>query len=135
MGGSARLRLLLDTHIWLWSLREPSRLGSRVHRELQDSGNEFWLSPISIWEAFILKRKGRIAIQGDLGGWLGDATSHLREAPLTREIVLASEELPLKHQDPADRFLAATAYVLDLTLVTADGNLLGLGEISTLANR
>jgi PIN domain nuclease of toxin-antitoxin system len=106
-----------------------------VYRELQDSENEFWLSPISIWEAFILKGKGRIAIQGDLGDWLDDATRHLREAPLTREIVLASEQLPLKHQDPADRFLAATAYVLDLTLVTADAHLLGLGEISTLANR
>jgi len=128
------LRLLLDTHIWLWSLREPSRLGSRVHRELQDSGNEFWISPISIWEAFILKRKGRIAIQGDLGDWVADATSKLREAPLTREIVLASEQLPLGNH-PAGRFLAATAYVLDLTLVTADAHLLGLGEISTLANR
>jgi PIN domain nuclease of toxin-antitoxin system len=129
------LRLLLDTHIWLWSLREPSRLSARVQRELQDSENEFWISPISIWEAFILKRKGRVAIQGDLGDWVADATNRLREAPLTREIVLASEQLPLGNQDSADRFLAATAYVLDLTLVTADPNLLGLGEISTLANR
>lgn len=129
------MKLLLDTHIWLWSLREPSRLGSRVLRELQDSANEFWISPISIWEAFILRRKGRIAIQGDLGAWVADATNRLREAPLTREVVVASEQLPLGHQDPADRFLAATAYVLDLTLVTADAHLLGLGEISTLANR
>ena len=129
------MKLLLDTHIWLWSLREPSRLGRRVLRELEDSQNEFWISPISIWEAFILNRKGRIAIRGDLGEWLARATNHLREAPLTREIVLASEQLPLGHQDPADRFLAATAYVLDLTLITADAHLLGLGEISTLANR
>jgi PIN domain nuclease of toxin-antitoxin system len=135
MGGHAGLRLLLDTHIWLWSLREPSLLGVRVQRELQDSANEFWISPISVWEAFILKRKGRIVIQGDLADWLADATIRLREAPLTRDIVLASEQLPLGHQDPADRFLAATAYVLDLTLVTADAHLLGLGEISTLANR
>jgi PIN domain nuclease of toxin-antitoxin system len=106
-----------------------------VLRELQNPDNELWISPINIWEAFTLKRKGRIAIQGDLGEWVDDATSRLREAPLTREIVLASEQLPLAHPDPADRFLAATAYVLDLTLVTADRNLLGLGEISTLANR
>jgi PIN domain nuclease of toxin-antitoxin system len=135
MGGSARLKLLLDTHIWLWSLREPSRLGPRVRQELEDAENEFWLSPISIWEAFVLQRKGRIAIQGDLGDWVADATKGLREAPLTGEIVLASEQLHLGNQDPADRFLAATAYVLDLTLVSADRNLLGLGEISTLANR
>jgi PIN domain nuclease of toxin-antitoxin system len=59
----------------------------------------------------------------------------MREAPLTHEIVMAAQELPLEHSDPADRFLAATAGVLKLTLVTADHRLLGLGEISTLANR
>jgi PIN domain nuclease of toxin-antitoxin system len=59
----------------------------------------------------------------------------MREAPLTHEIVMAAQELPLQHSDPADRFLAATAGVLKLTLVTADHRLWGLGEISTLANR
>jgi PIN domain nuclease of toxin-antitoxin system len=59
----------------------------------------------------------------------------MREAPLTHEIALASEELSLPHGDPVDRFLAATAQVLGLTLVTADSRLLGLGNISTLANR
>jgi PIN domain nuclease of toxin-antitoxin system len=62
------------------------------------------------------------------------ATLHLREAPLTHEIVVAAQELPLD-SDPADRFLAATAEVLGLTLVTADNRLLGLGKIATLANR
>ena len=60
---------------------------------------------------------------------------HMREAPLTHEIVVAAQELPLPHQDPADRFLAATAEVLGLTLVTADHRLLGLGTIASLANR
>jgi len=49
--------------------------------------------------------------------------------------VLAAQQLLLPHPDPADRFLAATAQVLGLTLVTADERLLGLGEIKTLANR
>jgi PIN domain nuclease of toxin-antitoxin system len=49
--------------------------------------------------------------------------------------VLAAHQLPLVHPDPADRFLAATAQVFGLTLVTADERLLGLGEIDTLANR
>ena len=57
------------------------------------------------------------------------------EAPLKHEIVAAAQDLPLSHQDPADRFLAATAAVLGLTLVTADYRLLGLGTIATLANR
>jgi len=129
------LRLLLDTHIWLWSLREPTRLGRRVRHELTDWNNELWLSPVSTWEALLLNAKGRIRLRGDLAAWLARATAHLREAPLTHEVVLAAHQLPLSHADPADRFLAATARVLGLTLVTADERLLGLGEIGTLANR
>jgi PIN domain nuclease of toxin-antitoxin system len=57
------------------------------------------------------------------------------EATLTHEIVAAAQELPFLHQDPADRFSAATAGVLGSTLATADRRLLGLGTIATLANR
>lgn len=129
------MRLLLDTHIWLWSLAEPARLGRRVRRELADRSNELWLSPVSTWEALLLNAKGRIRLRGDVAAWLERATAHLQEAPLTHEIVLAAHQLPLPHPDPSDRFLAATAQVLGLTLVTADHRLLGLGEIATLANR
>ena len=129
------MRLLLDTHIWLWSLGEPGRLGSRVRALLRDRNNELWLSPVSTREALLLNAKGRIHLQGDLSEWLARATAHFREAPLTHEIVLAAHQLPLPHRDPADRFLAATAQALGLTLVTADDRLLGLGEIKTLANR
>ena len=128
------MRLLLDTHIWLWSLREPQRLGKRVEKELLDQANEVWLSSISVWEALVLHRKGRISIQGSLADWLSKAKARTREAPLTHEIALAAHSLSL-HGDPADRFLVATAKVLDLTLVTADHRLLGLGDIATLANR
>ena len=129
------MKLLLDTHIWLWSLQDSRRLGRRVQRELTNSANELWLSPVSTWEALTLHAKGRIRLHGDPAEWVAQATAPLREAPLTHEIALAARLLKLSHQDPADRFLAATAQVLDLTLVTADRNLLGLGEISTLANR
>jgi PIN domain nuclease of toxin-antitoxin system len=128
------MRLLLDTHIWLWSLAEPKRLSRRVQHELRDVRNELWLSSVSTWEALLLHMKGRIRLQGSLREWLAIATAHLREAPLTHEIVLAAHELPVPHQDPADRFLAATAGTLGLTLVTADDRLLGLGKIATLAN-
>ncbi|HYN14754.1 MAG TPA: type II toxin-antitoxin system VapC family toxin [Terriglobales bacterium] len=129
------MKLLLDTHIWLWSLAEPTRLAPRLRRELRDRANEVWLSPVSTWEALLLHSKGRIRLHGDVEVWLGCATAHTREAPLTHEIVLASQQLPLAHRNPADRFLAATAQVLGLTLVTADQRLLGLGDIATLANR
>ena len=129
------MRLLLDTHIWLWSLREPAKLGRRVRHELNNPTNELWLSPVSVWEALLLNAKGRIRLHGDLDVWLARATAHLWEAPLTHRIVLTAQELPLPHPDPADRFLAATAQVLGLTFVTADRRLLGLGKIPTLANR
>ena len=129
------MRLLLDTHIWLWSLREPQRLSRRLTRELDNSENELWLSPVSTWEALLLYAKGRIEIPGDLPEWVALSTQNFREAPLTHEIALAAHRLSWPHSDPADRFLAATAQILDLTLVTADTRLLGLGKIKTLANR
>ena len=129
------MKLLLDTHIWLWSLHQPNRLGKRVIQELKNPENEFWLSPINTWEALTLQAKGRIELPADISAWVARATASFREAPLTHEIALAARKLPLSHHDSADRFLAATAQILHLTLVTADVKLLGLGDISTLANR
>ena len=129
------MRLLLDTHIWLWALREVDRLARRVQEELQNPSNELWLSPISTWEALTLHARGRVRLEDNLERWVADATKPFLEAPFTHEIVTAARLLPLPQRDPADRILAATAKVLDLTLVTADANLLGLGEIATLANR
>ncbi|HEY1262502.1 MAG TPA: type II toxin-antitoxin system VapC family toxin [Terriglobales bacterium] len=129
------MKLLLDTHIWLWSLQRPDLLGKRVRQELRNPANELWISPISTWEALTLHTKRKITLHADLAQWVARATASFREAPLTHEIALVSRQLSLLHNDPADRFLAATAKILKLTLVTADTRLLGLGEISTLANR
>ena len=128
------MNLLLDTHIWLWSKLEPKRLSPRAAAEFSNSENELWLSPVSIWEALTLMQKGRIRVE-DPFEWVERAVEQMREAPLTHEIVRVGLAMPLTHADPADRFLAATAKVLKLTLITADQKLLGLGEISTLANR
>jgi PIN domain nuclease of toxin-antitoxin system len=128
------LNLLLDTHIWIWSKGNPARLSKRVDAELSNPANELWLSPISVWEALTLMQKGRIRME-DPFEWVDRAAEQMREAPLTREIVSVGLALPLPQADPADRFLAATAKVLKLTLVTADQRLLGLGEIASLANR
>jgi PIN domain nuclease of toxin-antitoxin system len=65
-------------------------------------------------------------------GWLAQATAPLREAPFTHEMVLVAEQLPLPHRDPVDRFLAATAQVMDLRLVTSDALLLSRGTIRTM---
>lgn len=128
------MRLLLDTHIWIWSVLASDRLGKRTAQEIRNPHNERWLSPVSTWEALTLGAKGRIRLPNDLESWLAEATAGLLEAPLTHDIALAARRLPWTHSDPTDRFLAATAQQLRLTLVTADSRLLGLGNISTLGN-
>ena len=113
------MRLLLDTHVWLWALQAPSQLNSRVRAELRNPANELWLSPVSTWEALLLNARGRIRLPVNLAHWLAQATAPLREAPFTHEIVLTAQQVPLPHRDPADRFLAATVQIMDLTLVTS----------------
>jgi PIN domain nuclease of toxin-antitoxin system len=131
------VKLLLDTHVWIWSLLEPERLVPAVRSELHAPGTEIWLSPISIWEALMLVERGRIAVSGDPRAWVQEMVRAVprREAPLTHEVALASREVELPHQDPADRFLAATAQVYGLTLVTADEQLLAARGLALLANR
>lgn len=129
------MKVLLDTHIWIWSLQESDRLSPKLRRILNDPHNEIWLSPINTWEALMLQRKGRITFSGDLLSALEASAAQIHEAPLTHEIAISAEQLPLPHRDPADRFLAATAKVLDMTLATSDKSLLDLEEISTVSNR
>jgi len=73
----------------------------------------------------------------DAVSWIKDNLSRLkiREAPLTFEVALAVSSLDLPHNDPADGFIAASAKVFDLTLVTADEQLIRLPGIRVLANR
>ena len=131
------MRLLLDTHIWLWALLDPERLTARVREALQAPENELWLSPISVWEATMLAERGRIVVTSDVQGWVRALLDALprREAALTFEVALMSRRLALAHQDPVDRFIAATACVHELTLVTADERLLNPVGYSVLANR
>lgn len=131
------MRLLLDTHIFLWGLLDPTRLSKRVARELQDPANDLWISPISTWEVMVLAEKGRIVLDPDPTTWIRKVyrTIPFKEAPLNHEVAIQSRSVNLPHQDPADRFLIATARVHDLTLVTADERLLHLKQVSILPNR
>jgi PIN domain nuclease of toxin-antitoxin system len=130
------VKLLLDTHIWLWGLLQPERLSRRVKTALLAPASEIWLSPISVWEALLLTEKGRLHVEGDAQAWMTRALDRMpvREAPVSFEIVRASRRIALSHEDPADRFLAATAHVLDLTLVTADRRLIKLRDVAVLPN-
>ncbi len=131
------MKLLLDTHIWVWSVVQPERLSTRVARQLTNPGNEIWLSAVSIWELRLLHDKGRVKLMPDAVSWIGDNLSRLRirEAPLTFEVALAISSLKLPHNDPADGFIAATAKTFGLTLVTADEQLARVPGISVLRNR
>ena len=139
--GSSQVNLLLDTHIWLWSHAEPDRLSKRVAGALADDLNQLWLSPISIWEFLLLTERGRVRVRGRTppAEWVEAALSRapMHDAPLTaqRRGGAASRLVRLDHEDPADRFLAATADVYELTLVTADDRLLRGKGFRTLANR
>jgi len=131
------VKLLLDTHIWLWSTLEPQRIVRRVEQALTDSQNELWLSPISVGELIVLLRKKRLQLPHDISAWVATTMADLKltEAPLTIEVALAVSSFNFPHGDPADHFLAATAKVFDLTLITADEHLLALPDIRVLANR
>lgn len=129
------MNLLLDTHIWLWCQLDPPRLGRNAARALADPANELWLSAISVWETCRLAEKGRLRLEGGVEVWVAASLADwpLRAAPVTVEIALASRTFAGWHYDPADRLLAATARVLDLTLVTADARLLRTPGIRTLS--
>lgn len=131
------MRLLLDTHIFLWSLLEPGRLAARVAAELENPESEVWISPVSLWEVLVLADKGRVVLDPDPIGWVRHAlrSAPLREAALNHEVAIQSRLVDLPHQDPVDRFLAATALVHDLTLVTADDRLLQARRLSLLPNK
>ena len=131
------MRLLLDTHILLWSLLEPHHLVKRVAIELESPDNELWLSPISTWEILILVEKGRVILNSDPGTWIRSVFNKIpfKEAPINHEVAIESRLANLPHQDPADRFLAGTSIVYNLTLVTADERLSASNEFSVLLNK
>ena len=130
------MRLLLDTHIWLWSLLEPHKLSSEVSQIIAAPENDCYLSPVSVWETILLLEKKRFSIPCDFREWFEQARREfsLREIPLDWQIVHELRFMMLGYKDPADRFLAATARAYDLTLVTADLRLLNVPGIKTLAN-
>ena len=137
MGGDERLKYLLDTHIWIWSLLEPDRLTKRVKGELVKPENELWLSSISVWELMVLVEKKRIILNSNVETWLKQAfdKAPMKEAPVTFEIAQMSRIVKLPHQDAADRIIAATAVALKLKVISADERMLHSSDFSTLANK
>lgn len=85
----------------------------------------------------MLIRKGRLQLPRNLPNWIAATMADLKlvEAPFTIEVALAISSFTFAHRDHADQFLAATAKVFNLTLVTAGEHLLRLPGIRVLANQ
>ena len=130
------MKLLLDTHIWIWALHSPEQLGRKVRRELQRASNELYLSPVSIWEAHHLVRRKRLRVRQGFTQWLDDVMAQvpIREAPFTFAVAREASGIELPQSDLGDVFLAATALAFDLTLVTNDSQLLACSWLKTLPN-
>ncbi|MDM8564553.1 type II toxin-antitoxin system VapC family toxin [Candidatus Halobeggiatoa sp. HSG11] len=129
------MKFLLDTHIWIWSLLEPAKLKPKMIEVLQNSQNELFISSISIWETLILAEKQRIKLDNPSAQeWVQEALrkSQVQEVPLSNAIALKSRLIVLPHQDPADRFIAATAWEHDMTLITVDEHLSKSTQIKVL---
>jgi len=128
------MNYLLDTHIWLWSLLEPDKLSENIAQVLADKDNKLFISPITVWETLILAEKGRIELRPSPDKWMAEALkrSPVKEAKLTNGIAVKSRLIELPHKDPADRFIAATAWENDLILITEDEKLKKSKQIKLL---
>ncbi|MGD1858897.1 MAG: type II toxin-antitoxin system VapC family toxin [Leptolyngbyaceae cyanobacterium] len=129
------MKLLLDTHIWLWYAGEDARLSDDLRRTITQDTTEVWISPISVWEVMLLVEKGKITLKSEPTEWIRESLAVLKpvEAALTREIAILSHQIELPHQDPADRFIAATALHYGLQLATVDRNLVSANWLPTIS--
>lgn len=118
------MKLLLDTHAWHWSAVDDARLSKPARALIDDSDNELVLSAISLWEFRIHVRRGRIVVDGEPNAWIRQSLAEMSITvlPITGEIAMQSEDLDgFGNNDPADRFIVATALLHGLALITADG--------------
>jgi PIN domain nuclease of toxin-antitoxin system len=121
------VRLLLDTHVWIWSQEAPDRLGCRTTRLLTDLRNVLFVSTVSSLEIARLAREGIISMSGSLQSWITDtlAVMNCGTLEISHDIAIGAYELPGHfHKDPADRILVATARLHELTLLTMDERIL-----------
>jgi len=116
------VRLLLDTHVFIWLVSEPERLPTQAARAVMDGGAELLLSVASIWEMSIKYGLGRLQLPVPVGEYVPDRMSRTGTGTLAirTEHALAVADLPRHHGDPFDRLLIAQAQTDGLTLVSRD---------------
>lgn len=119
------MRILLDTHVWLWMRSAPERLAAPARARLEDGANELFLSVASAWEIAIKYRLGKLRLPEPPARFIPGRMVALRVAALPVELRHTFEVavLPMHHADPFDRLLVAQARVDRLRLCTADRSL------------
>jgi PIN domain nuclease of toxin-antitoxin system len=120
------VKVLLDTHAFLWWVTDDPQLSSRARRILGDSSNEAYFSAVSGWEIAIKARLGRLSVAGDnLEDFVAEqvVANGFQVLPIHVNHTLRTYSLPDYHRDPFDRLLVAQAIIEELALVTADRKL------------
>jgi PIN domain nuclease of toxin-antitoxin system len=116
------VRLLLDTHAWLWWVQDAPRLSRPARRAIASPANQCWLSMASAWEMALKISNGKLRIEGDLEHFLPArlAENGFALLPIDVRHVSRTLSLPLHHRDPFDRLLIAQALVEGLAVVSVD---------------
>lgn len=127
------MKLLLDTHVFLWYVAGDRRVPDAWRREIGDSDNVF-LSAVSVWETTIKASLGKLALPKPACTYLYQQRIHhgIEFLAVDERAFSSLEQLPPLHADPFDRMLVAQAFHHDLTLVTVDAAVLAYG-VKTLA--
>lgn len=113
------MRLLLDTHIFVWMVGEPERLSPAVAAAVVNPDNDVYLSAVSVWEIAIKRALGRLRFPLErLDALLAEMGVEILD--LTAAHAIATGDLPRHHDDPFDRALIGQAKVEGLTLVSVD---------------
>ncbi len=114
------MKVLLDTHAFLWAVIDEERLSPRVRSLMASS--ELWWSVVSLWEAIQKAQIGKLSLPLPAGPFLtGELSSnHVRLLPVNLSHVLRVESLPLHHRDPFDRLLIAQSIEEGWPIITAD---------------
>lgn len=122
------MKLLLDTHLLLWTTAKSHMLSQEAAKLIADPGNEIAFSVVGLWEIAIKNALGRSDFLVDLRRLRGRLLeSGYRELSILAEHAIALEILPPRHKDPFDRLLIAKAMVESMTLLTSDTTLASYG--------
>lgn len=121
------MRLLLDTHAFIWFDAGDGRLGEATRRLIQDRSNEVYVSVASFWEMAIKASMGRLALRTTVSQLMVEAPAQndLTLLPILPHHLAEVQALPFHHRDPFDRMLVAQARADGLTLVSRDAALGG----------